>query len=161
MARKVTARWFGGTEGDYLNVRAILLGLGRGLFLSMIGLICLILAVVISQAEVFHFSSLISLILVTSVLLGGLKTGTMSGKNGWLHGICVALSYTVIVLSLGFLVIPMGYNIAGLLMQVGALALIGAFGGIVGVNLKDYQVRQQARTDRIKEKYWSYHKNQR
>ena len=159
MARKVTARWFGGTEGDNLDIRAIFIGIGRGLFMSLIGLILLVFGVAISQADVFYFSSLISLILVASVLLGGLKTGTISGKNGWLHGICVALGFTAIVLTLGFLVIPMGYNIAGLLMQVSALALIGAFGGIVGVNLKDYQIRKKVRNDRIREKYWSYHKN--
>ncbi|TVY11935.1 TIGR04086 family membrane protein [Paenibacillus cremeus] len=70
-----------------------------------------------------------------AMFAGGLTTGKRSGSKGWYHGGLLGLVYTIIVWIIGFLAYDGGLSKE--LMYLGVVAfLAGAFGGMIGVNLK-------------------------
>ncbi|WP_284637943.1 TIGR04086 family membrane protein [Paenibacillus silviterrae] len=70
-----------------------------------------------------------------AMLAGGFVSGKRAGTKGWYHGMLLGLLYALIVWIIGFL----AYD-AGMTEQTLYVTLIsvvgGAFGGIVGVNMK-------------------------
>lgn len=70
-----------------------------------------------------------------SVLAGSFASGRRSGVKGWYHGGLLGLMYSVIVLIIGFLSFDKGldWSIAAF---AAAAFLVGAIGGIAGVNTK-------------------------
>lgn len=70
-----------------------------------------------------------------STFIGSFASGRKSGSKGWYHGGLLGLFYSVIVLIIGFLSFDKGLDWSILLFAAGAF-VIGALGGIFGVNTK-------------------------
>ncbi|MDB5053427.1 MAG: hypothetical protein JWM44_1477 [Bacilli bacterium] len=68
-----------------------------------------------------------------SILIGGYVCGKRTNRKGWYHGGLLGILYAVIIWSVGFL----GYDQAitiHIFFSLIAAYLVGAFGGILGVN---------------------------
>ncbi|GMK47245.1 TIGR04086 family membrane protein [Paenibacillus glycanilyticus] len=70
-----------------------------------------------------------------SALAGGFVSGKRSGMKGWYHGALLGLIYGITVLTIGFLAANSGLSGKSAIMLLAAM-LAGAFGGMIGVNLK-------------------------
>lgn len=70
-----------------------------------------------------------------SALLGSFVSGRKSGSRGWYYGGMLGLVYSVIVLVIGFLSFDRGIDLHTLYFVAGAF-LVGAIGGIMGVNTR-------------------------
>lgn len=70
-----------------------------------------------------------------SALAGGLTSGKRSERKGWYNGSILGLLYGVIVLIVSFLSSNASITWQSIIL-LGAALVAGAFGGIVGVNLK-------------------------
>lgn len=70
-----------------------------------------------------------------AVLAGGLISGRRAGNKGWYHGGILGLSYCFVVMIVGFLAFDAGFNTTTPIM-ITLCFLLGALGGIVGVNSK-------------------------
>ncbi|MDP4095193.1 TIGR04086 family membrane protein [Paenibacillus sp. P96] len=69
-----------------------------------------------------------------SMLAGGFVSGKRSGKKGWYRGGVTGLVYGVAVLVIGFLALDSRMNVQDLL-HLSAAFILGAFGGMLGINL--------------------------
>ncbi|WP_233531670.1 TIGR04086 family membrane protein [Paenibacillus alkalitolerans] len=70
-----------------------------------------------------------------ALFIGGLVTGKRSGKRGWYNGGMMGVLYSVVVVLIGFL----SYDAALTMYTLVLFALsffMGAFGGMIGVNLR-------------------------
>ncbi len=70
-----------------------------------------------------------------SALTGGFATGKRTEKRGWYYGALLGLIYGLIVLIISFLASDASITLRSALI-VGAVALAGAFGGMIGVNMR-------------------------
>lgn len=70
-----------------------------------------------------------------SALVGSFVSGRKSASKGWYHGGLLGLIYSIIVLLVGFLSFDRGLDWNTLIFTAGAF-LVGAVGGIAGVNTK-------------------------
>ena len=70
-----------------------------------------------------------------SALAGGFVSGKRSGMKGWYYGALLGLIYGITVLTIGFLAANSGLSVKSAAMLLAAI-LAGAFGGMIGVNLK-------------------------
>lgn len=70
-----------------------------------------------------------------AVLLGGVTAGQRAGHKGWYQGSLTGGFYGVIILLVGFLALDSAVAGADLLWIMAA-AVIGALGGMFGVNLQ-------------------------
>ncbi|WP_336784494.1 TIGR04086 family membrane protein [Paenibacillus sp. MMO-177] len=70
-----------------------------------------------------------------SALAGGFVSGKRSGMKGWYYGAMLGLIYGITVLTIGFLAANSGLSGKSAIMLLAAM-LAGAFGGMIGVNLK-------------------------
>lgn len=68
-------------------------------------------------------------------LAGGFASGKRSEKKGWYNGGMLGLLYGIIVIIVSFLAANGGFAWDSLIM-LGTALLAGAFGGMVGVNLR-------------------------
>ncbi|MEK8131518.1 TIGR04086 family membrane protein [Paenibacillus filicis] len=70
-----------------------------------------------------------------ALLVGGIITGKRCESRGWYHGGLLGLAYTLVVWLIGFLAYDSSFTRE--LMMIAGLALAaGAFGGMIGVNVK-------------------------
>lgn len=67
--------------------------------------------------------------------VGGLTSGRRSEKKGWYNGSLLGLLYGLIVLIISFLASDASLSWYSALL-LGAVLAAGAFGGMIGVNLK-------------------------
>ncbi|SDT30775.1 putative membrane protein, TIGR04086 family [Paenibacillaceae bacterium GAS479] len=71
----------------------------------------------------------------SAALCGGFTSGKRSGTKGWYHGGALGLVYGLMVLLISFLAADAGMSVrTGIMFLIVALA--GALGGMVGVNLR-------------------------
>jgi putative membrane protein (TIGR04086 family) len=70
-----------------------------------------------------------------AMFVGGIIAGKRSGSKGWYHGGMLGLVYSFIVWLIGFLAYDAGLS-SDTLFLLGVSFLAGAFGGMIGVNLK-------------------------
>lgn len=70
-----------------------------------------------------------------SALAGGFGSGRRTEKKGWYYGALLGLLYGIIVLIISFLASDASLTLRSALI-VGAAILAGAFGGMIGVNMK-------------------------
>lgn len=69
-----------------------------------------------------------------SMLAGGFVSGKKSGKKGWYRGGITGVVYGITILMIGFLALDSPVNVHDLLHLCAAF-MIGAFGGMLGINL--------------------------
>lgn len=70
-----------------------------------------------------------------AMLIGGMVTGKRSGRKGWYQGILLGAMYIAVVWMIGFLAYDSGFT-KDMLILAGLALGTGAFGGMIGVNLK-------------------------
>ncbi|MCZ8514614.1 TIGR04086 family membrane protein [Paenibacillus filicis] len=70
-----------------------------------------------------------------AMLLGGIMSGKRSSSRGWYHGGLLGLVYTGAIWMIGFLAFDNGFT-KEMLVLAGLAFVMGALGGIIGVNLK-------------------------
>ncbi|MBL0387478.1 TIGR04086 family membrane protein [Tumebacillus sp. ITR2] len=73
---------------------------------------------------------------MVAVVVGSLFAARQAGTRGWYYGALTGLSYAVLITLLGLLMVdgPL-FNLNNLFQTV-LMGLIGAFGGMIGVNLR-------------------------
>lgn len=70
-----------------------------------------------------------------SLFIGGLVTGRRAGKRGWYYGGMMGILYSIVIVLIGFLSYDAaltGYTLVLLVLSF----VSGAFGGMIGVNLR-------------------------
>lgn len=70
-----------------------------------------------------------------SALAGGFVSGKRSGMKGWYYGGFLGLLYGITILIIGFLAANASLSLHSALL-LGTALLAGAFGGMIGVNVK-------------------------
>jgi putative membrane protein (TIGR04086 family) len=70
-----------------------------------------------------------------AILIGGLVSGKRAQSKGWYHGGILGLIYSVIVVMIGFLAFDAGFQKETAVL-ITLCFLLGALGGMFGVNLK-------------------------
>ncbi|WP_159881186.1 TIGR04086 family membrane protein [Paenibacillus puerhi] len=70
-----------------------------------------------------------------ALLVGGFVTGKRCESRGWYHGGLLGVAYTFIVWLIGFLAYDSSFT-RELWMIAGLTLAAGAFGGMIGVNVK-------------------------
>ncbi|WP_379134936.1 TIGR04086 family membrane protein [Paenibacillus sp. sgz500958] len=70
-----------------------------------------------------------------AVTLGGLTAGQRAGHKGWYQGGLTGVIYGIIILVVGFLALDSAFSGTGMLWVLAA-AMLGALGGMFGVNLQ-------------------------
>ena len=73
------------------------------------------------------------LIHALAIFVGSYACGKRTSSKGWYHGGILGLVYAVIIIVIGFLSFDNGISLHTLFALIAAY-LIGAFGGILGVN---------------------------
>ena len=122
---------------------AVVLGVLWAVSISLGVLIALGVYVMVSTFPVYHFSLVITLVTVITVLLGGMIGGAAANRYGLVHGTLVGLGYAVIY---GALSLYWGISsLEGLTVYCLMLLLTGGIGGIIGVNLPKSQKKQPLR----------------
>jgi len=71
-----------------------------------------------------------------SVGIGGFVAGKRAGSKGWYQGGLTGALYGLIILIIGFLALDSPFDLA-MIIGVAAVFLIGAVGGIMGVNTRN------------------------
>jgi putative membrane protein (TIGR04086 family) len=70
-----------------------------------------------------------------AVVLGGFIAGTKLKAKGWLSGVLLAVVYWVLMLLLTKILGVQPITLQHSLIRIGIAALLGALGGIIGVNV--------------------------
>jgi putative membrane protein (TIGR04086 family) len=73
------------------------------------------------------------LIHALSIFIGAFTCGKRMNTKGWYHGGILGLAYCLIIILIGFLSFDHGISLQTLFTIIAAY-LLGAFGGILGVN---------------------------
>lgn len=93
------------------------------------------LAIKFSGAKEASLETAVYVIHSASLFIGGLVTGRRSGRRGWYFGGMMGILYSIVIILIGFL----SYDAALTLYTLILLCLsfvMGAFGGMIGVNLR-------------------------
>ncbi len=72
---------------------------------------------------------------IFSAIVGGMVSGKRAGKKGWYHGGLTGAFYTLIILLISFLALDNSLHL-GNILWIGLAFVIGAIGGMFGVNLR-------------------------
>lgn len=83
-----------------------------------------------------NLSSITYVLNMVSVLVGSLLAARQAGNRGWYYGGLTGLSYAVIVTLLGLVVVSGPAFSMNTVFQDLLMMLVGAFGGMIGVNLR-------------------------
>jgi putative membrane protein (TIGR04086 family) len=104
-------------------------------FFSM-GIAALILSLLLSFTKQNEDSLpfITYLVHAASVFIGSYVCGKRTGNKGWYHGGLLGLLYGIIILTVGFLAWDHGFFAVHSLVWIVSAFLIGALGGIIGVN---------------------------
>lgn len=73
------------------------------------------------------------LVHAVSLLFGGFVSGKRASERGWYHGGITGAIYGFLILMIGFLALESAFSLSDLL-QWGAAFVLGAIGGMFGVN---------------------------
>lgn len=112
----------------------ILYGLVWALFYAVVGILAVALWAHMRPLSASTITTLAYVIHCISVLLGSIAASRAAGERGWYSGGIVGLFYALVMLGIGLVVYnTFSWDASGL-FRVLLMALIGAFGGIIGVN---------------------------
>lgn len=84
---------------------------------------------------VFMPSNMYLLIVYTGIIIGAISAGKNALENGWLTGIAVGALTSLIVLLMVIFISKSRVNVGIYVIKSLINAFIGAFGGIIGVNI--------------------------
>ena len=124
-----------GDDDSGLTAQAVMVGLITTVFLVLV--ISALAAALVYFTQITEDSSTSALYYagLACVAVGGAFSARRSGKLGWLHGAVVGLLYASLSIALTFLIMPGPMVILDLLGKIASVAVLGALGGIIGVNL--------------------------
>ncbi|SFU78605.1 TIGR04086 family membrane protein [Alicyclobacillus macrosporangiidus] len=112
----------------------VLYGLAWSLFVAAVGTLFLSLWAHFGTLSANRTVLMAYIVHCLSILCGALAASRAAGERGWYYGGLVGLSYAILMILIGVIV----YNTFSLdpsgLFRVLVMALIGAFGGIIGIN---------------------------
>ncbi|ASS74628.1 TIGR04086 family membrane protein [Tumebacillus algifaecis] len=83
-----------------------------------------------------NLSSITYVLNMLSVLVGSLLAARQAGNRGWYYGGLTGLCYAVLITLLGLVVVSDSVFNLNTLFQNTIMALVGGFGGMIGVNLR-------------------------
>jgi len=118
-----------------LRAGAIIGGLLWALTSTVFICAALVIWVLMTSGQFYHFSGIFTAGTLLGAFLGGSISGKTAGFMGWLHGVAVGLLYTLIMLSFlaawngGFATLP------GLAARGAGMLVMAVIGGVLGVNL--------------------------
>lgn len=118
----------------------ILYGLVWALFYAVIGILLVSLWAHWRPLSASHLTTAAYVIHCISVLFGAIVGSRAAGERGWYYGGMVGLFYAIVMLCIGLAIYNTFSFDAGGLFRVLLMALIGAFGGIIGVNTGKHRV---------------------
>ncbi len=122
---------------------AVVLGVLWAVSISLGGLIALGVYVMVSTFPVYHFSLVITLITVITVMLGGMISGAAANRYGLVHGMLVGAGYAAIYTALS---LYWGISfLEGMAVYCLLLLASGGVGGVIGVNLPKSRKKQPLR----------------
>lgn len=113
----------------------ILTGLVYAVICMAVGALTLSLILTMTSMEEKNLPAYVNLVHGLSVLIGGYAGGKKTGQKGWYAGGLLGILYCVIIYIVGFLGLDASLSLQTLFVFIGAF-LVGALGGILGVNAK-------------------------
>ncbi|MGG6313584.1 TIGR04086 family membrane protein [Paenibacillus macerans] len=109
-------------------------GLWYGFLWMMIGALILSLLLQGEVLEELELTLYTYLVHAAAVLFGGIVSGRRAKQKGWYQGAITGFLYVVLLLLISFLAMDTSLGLSDWLLILPGLA-IGAFGGMIGVNL--------------------------
>lgn len=113
----------------------LLAGLWYAFFWMMMGSLVLSLFLWLSEMQEHDLSTYTYIIHIFSATVGGMVSGKRAGKKGWYHGGLTGAFYALIILLIGFLALDNSLQL-GTILWIALAFVIGAIGGMFGVNLR-------------------------
>lgn len=90
-------------------------------------------------------SPAVNVIGITDLLISGIITSLKAGNRGWLHGAFAGLLYALVRYGAGLAVFKCYVPSEGILQTFLFSALLGAIGGIAGINIAGKSLRKKRR----------------
>lgn len=112
----------------------VLYGLAWALFYAVIGVLVVTLWAHVWPLSTRQLSTAAYIVHCIAVLLGSIAGSRAAGERGWYYGGVIGLIYALVMMCIGFVVYSTFSFDAGGLLRILLMALIGAFGGMIGVN---------------------------
>ena len=91
--------------------------------------------VVVTPGSGYYLAPALSTAVFIGVLAGGMVSGRRVRNLGWLHGGLVGLAASLVLIILAALAGPLAFGLLYWAMRVVLLTIVGAVGGVVGINL--------------------------
>ncbi|PWK08976.1 TIGR04086 family membrane protein [Tumebacillus permanentifrigoris] len=119
---------FGGTP--------VLYGLVAAFSTALISILVTTLLLGWTSIAEARLSSITYVLNMVAVVVGSMLAARHAGTKGWYYGALTGLCYAVLITLLGLLMVsgPL-FNLNNLFQTI-LMGLIGAFGGMIGVNLR-------------------------
>ncbi|SHE52676.1 TIGR04086 family membrane protein [Desulforamulus putei] len=134
MGRLTFVQWHKhGVKGDRPFKRgAVGTGLVQAFSVTLSVFLMMGFVVVVTNQPVYHFSPAVLLTILVSAAVGGMGAGAAAGIRGWQHGGMTGLIYGMLFVAAGALT---GLPVLDPVLINLAMAVLGAVGGVIGVNL--------------------------
>ncbi len=124
-----------GSTGQYSFPRALFLGLRYAVVLLFISIFLLAVLFIAGLDWTGHARTVFDYICYAGAVLGSLVAGRRLKARGWLGGMVLALVYWVFLLIMAKISGLPALNIKLSIIKLLILVLLGAVGGMIGVNL--------------------------
>ncbi len=124
-----------GNEEMSFNGRAVTTGLTITLLLALSVAVVVSLLIYVTDMSEGSAVSFIYYLGMMCVAVGGAVGARQARRLGWLHGALVGFLYATLSLALSFVIMPGPVVIGVILSRIGTVSLVGALGGIIGVNV--------------------------
>jgi putative membrane protein (TIGR04086 family) len=134
-------------HNEMLNLKAVQKGLAAALAIAAILLVTGITIVIATGGTDYYGAAYVNGMVLVSLFGGGVAAGAEAKAGGWRHGVFTALSGALISLTAIMALLPELFTWFEVLLRFLAVTVVGAAGGIAGVNLPPLQ-RQRRRRQR-------------
>jgi len=132
-------------RNEPLDFRAVRKGLANALIITGALLGAGLLVIIMAEPGDFYGGTFVNGVILAGVLYGGGVAGARAKTGGWRHGMLTGAVCGIVVLAVGLAVVPELFTWYEAVTRLLVLALAGAGGGIVGVNLPPLPHRGQQR----------------
>lgn len=123
------------TNTKKMMTMPLLAGITFALIWLAAGALILSLVLHFSSVKESNLGNLSFIVHGVSALIGGLSSGKRAAAKGWYYGCMLGILYGVIIIVISFLASNISPSLQSLLLLATVIAA-GAFGGMVGVNLR-------------------------
>jgi len=119
-----------------LNGAPIIYGLVASFVTALVSILITTLVMGWTSVAEAKLSTITYVLNMVAVVVGSMMAARQAGNKGWYYGGITGLAYAVLITALGLLMVQGPVFNANNLFQTVLMGLIGAFGGMIGVNLK-------------------------